>query len=234
MGGGSGFSGTPPTVAGSGSFYDETHNTTVITIPSVTVRAGQTLMVIAMISDDNAVTGATFLWNGLNPSGADESISGTPTRGGVYYGGLDVSSTATSNAVITVVNPFSTLVSCAALVVVVSNTSAPAMDPVIACSSFGTGSGTASTSSQDGTPSRVPAIAVAGNGTLGPLADSPGSWTDGFVDLDRTGTAGATDDKNSTISVGYRFLNGLNAVNVGKSGFTSREWAVIERPLKLR
>jgi len=232
-GGGAQFSGTPPTVVGSGSFYDETHNTTVVTIPAVTALAGQTILVAAMISDDIGATGAVMLWNGLNPDGADESTTGTPTAGGSYYAAIDVVSSATSDVTITCNNPFSTINSCAAVALVVPNTRAPSMDAVAVRSSFGSGTGTTSSTSQDGTPSRIPAIAIAANGTLGPLGDVAGSWTDSFMDLVRVGTAGATDTKNSTMSVGFKFLTSQIPVNVGKAGFTNRQWCVIQRPLKL-
>jgi hypothetical protein len=227
-----GFSGTPPSVVGSGSFYDDAAATTVATIPNVTVLAGQTLVVLNMSVDGTVALPGDVAWNSLTPSTSSSLGAGAGVNGIMGWQGFDVSSTGTSDVTITFANINSTLFSCAAIAVVVPNSRPPSIDGGVGHSSFGVGTGTAPVSSVNGTPTSVPVTLIAETGTVGPESDSAGIWTDSFVAMSRLGTSGGTATRNSTISVAFRNLTSLSAFGVGKSGITNREWAVQSVPVR--
>lgn len=232
---GSSASGPPPVFLGSGSFYDETFSTSTLTIPAVTVQAGQTLFVAVMVLDLIATPPiATVDWSTHDVNDIERANVGAGGDGSgmVTLGSWDVTQTATSDIDITLNNI--QLVSAAAVAFSLSGLANPSAVTAVGNLSFGAGTSTTPTTNSASNPPPQPnVISIAALGTQGPQSDSEGVWTNGFTGLVRAGTEGATAGSNSTIAVAFKYPNSVAAITAGKTGITSRKWGILARPSRM-
>jgi hypothetical protein len=92
----------------------------------------------------------------------------------------------------------------------------------------GTGTGTSPSSGATSTTVQAAELVVGAVGTMGPVADTAGSWAGSFAPGDAKNRVGAGGSGNgATVSDAFVVVATTGAMTASKSGITSREWGAL-------
>jgi len=208
-------------LVGSNSFYDASAATSSLTITGIIASPGDTLTVVTSFA--NLEIPSTIDWGGQAAN--DVRSNGSGTFGEIHA----IYPTATRNESVVISFPVLNPTAAAAAVLRLRGTAADSFEP----ENFSFGNGTSTTPSANlGTdrPSSVPALSICGISVAGPSTDDEGTWTDDYVAITRIGTNGGVATNDTTLHVASKQLTSTALVTVGKTGITSRPWALLQIP----
>jgi hypothetical protein len=204
----------PPHPAVTDRGTNQTKGSATLTISSVTVASGSTLVAIVGLDVTGADSPDSLKWGTFSLT--LHKVQGT---GAHYYlencagGTHDLVADYTSNA--------------PGVIVMTAKELVGALASSHDVSAGASGTSTAPSSGSSGTLSQASEICIASVLTHGPLGDTAGSWSNSFVGGQRQGSTGGTAGSNVTISDASLIVAATTAQTGAKTGITSRSYSAI-------